>query len=499
MGIIARQSIKASIAGFVGVGIGAISRLFLYTKFLSASEIGILETIMKLGLILTPFFIIGAPQVIKRFYNRFENDKDDSGLIFTYSFLLFLILIPISSILYVFLHDYIFAYYTSAPELKHYFILPLIVAITYGGFNYFKSIAIVHLRITVPAILNGVLDRILILILLILYGVFHVFNINQFFYLNIFLFYCVPFFLIIMYLIIVIKPKVKKTTLKESLKVLKTTSSYNSYLVFGSLSGVIISAIDVNMIAGSLGTQFAGIYTIAFFMGNVIDIPRRNLNNILYPILNKSIIENNISKIEQLYQKSSVNQFLVGSFIFLVVWLNIDEIFKIIPNGEIFATGKLVMLFIGLSKVFDMLMGVNKQIIELSKYYKFNLLNDVFLSVLIIVLNLYFIKLDSSIFGGINGVAFASLLALTISNLLSFIIVLAKEKIHPITFAHFKILVLILLIYAAIYFISISNPFISIIIKTFIVSVMFILLSLLFNVSEDFKFLFKQATKKLFP
>ena len=497
MGIIARQSIKASIVGLVGVAIGAFTRLFLYTKFLTASEIGILETVIKLGILMIPFFVVGAPQVVTRYFGRFKDQQSNDSLIFSYTVILGLFLIPLMSVLYYLFNPYLFAWYKEAPELADYAILPLLVAITFGGFALLRSISSVHLRITIPTFLSGVFDRVLVLVLLLAFGVMHWINIHQFIHLNIFVFFVVPFILMLGYLIFVIKPVFKSTSFHGVKKIFKKTAAYNSYLILGTLSGVIISAIDVNMISGKLGTELAGVYTIAFFMGSVIDIPRRSLSSIIYPILNKAVIAEDKLKIEALYQKSSVNQFLVGLFIFLVVWLNIDQVFQIIPNGSDYIGGKMVVLFIGLSKLFDMMMGVNKQIIELSKYYRLNLVINVLLSVLVIILNLIFIPLDSSLFGGINGVAFASLLAILISNLIAFIIVWKKEGLQPLTNDHLKILMLTVLSFILVAWINISNPWLMIVLKSAMLSILFVSYTLVFKISSDFSGLFEQLKERV--
>jgi len=60
--------------------------------------------------------------------------------------------------------------------------------------------------------------------------------------------------------------------------------------------------------------------------------------------------------------------------LFLGIWCNIDSIFELIPNGEIYSPGKWVVFYIGLSKLFDMATGVNQEIVGTSKYYKIDLL-----------------------------------------------------------------------------------------------------------------------------
>ena len=83
-------------------------------------------------------------------------------------------------------------------------------------------------------------------------------------------------------------------------------------------------------------------------------------------------------QLEMLYKKSSITQLIIGGFIFILVWFNIENIFKIIPHGNVYAQGIWVVFFIGLGKIFDMATGINQEIVGSSKYYKI----DLFLSFL---------------------------------------------------------------------------------------------------------------------
>ena len=82
---------------------------------------------------------------------------------------------------------------------------------------------------------------------------------------------------------------------------------------------------------------------------------------------------------------------IVGGLIFLGIWCNIENVFKLIPNGEIYAQGKWVVFYIGISKLFDMATGVNQEIVGTSKYYKIDLLFYLFLVVVAVITNLIFI------------------------------------------------------------------------------------------------------------
>ena len=60
MGVIARQSFKASIVGFLGVGVGAINVLFILPKFLTPEEIGVVSTIQRASILLYSLMILGV-------------------------------------------------------------------------------------------------------------------------------------------------------------------------------------------------------------------------------------------------------------------------------------------------------------------------------------------------------------------------------------------------------------------------------------------------------
>ena len=169
MGIIARQGIKGSIVTFIGVGIGAVIKLFILTKLLDASQIGLIETISKIGMLISPFFILGAASVVQKYFVNFKNDEHDGGLIASYTYLM-VASIVVSSIVYIVFKENILAYFDKVPELEDYIYLPLLVAIAYVLFNFLRVLSLLNLRITVPNIFRGVFDRLGILVCLVIYG-----------------------------------------------------------------------------------------------------------------------------------------------------------------------------------------------------------------------------------------------------------------------------------------------------------------------------------------
>jgi len=221
-------------------------------------------------------------------------------------------------------------------------------------------------------------------------------------------------------------------------EIVKRTSQYNFTLVTASVSGVIIQISDSLMISSKEGLVSNGIYAISFYMVSVISIPRRTIAEISFPVIRKLILRDNWAEVQDIYFKSSISQFLLGFVAFAVIWFNADDIFELMPNGEQYAAGKYVILFIGIGMLFDLITGVNRQIIEASKVYRFNLFVNIILSVLAIVLNLILIPRY-----GIIGAAVASMSSLVIVNLLMIFIVYHYFKIWPFSRQSMKSLLLI--------------------------------------------------------
>lgn len=132
---------------------------------------------------------------------------------------------------------------------------------------------------------------------------------------------------------------------------------YTLFLVIGALGGNIISQLDLFMVSSKMGLDYAGIYTVAFYMATVIEMPARSLTAISSPLAAAALKEGDFRKANQLYQKVSLHQLIAGSTIFVLIWINIDNIFSIIPNGGIYGQAKWVVLFLGISKLISVTLG----------------------------------------------------------------------------------------------------------------------------------------------
>ncbi|MFK7758128.1 MAG: lipopolysaccharide biosynthesis protein [Flavobacteriales bacterium] len=239
----------------------------------------------------------------------------------------------------------------------------------------------------------------------------------------------------------------------------KEVASYGFYSVLDKGAAIITQKLDVIMIALILDFDFAGEFIIAFFVGSVVIIPFRSIYSIASPIVSKEIGANNTAELKQVYQKTALFAFILGAFIFSVVWINIDAILAILP--EKFRGGKWVVFFIGLAKLFSILASVSSSFIVYSKYYKFILKLNVMLLFFTVATNLWLITKY-----GTAGAAAATALTTLVFTCVKVGYVRQKFKLMPYTTDLIKVIVLFLALITATSYITLElNPFVEIIIK----------------------------------
>jgi O-antigen/teichoic acid export membrane protein len=221
-----------------------------------------------------------------------------------------------------------------------------------------------------------------------------------------------------------------------------------SLLSFAGMAGLIlIGKIDSMMVSAMIGFSANAIYTTAFYMATVIEIPKRALSQIAMPLISRAFERNDIKEVASLYRKTSINQLIIGSLLLIGVWINLDSLFALMPKGEVFAVGKWVVIIVGAGKLVDMLFGPSSEIIVLSKYFKFNIVLILILAVLIVVSNNLLIPRY-----GIVGAAWGAAFALVSFNAIKYLFIYSKYKIQPFGINTLKVLIIASIVLTANYF-----------------------------------------------
>ena len=191
------------------------------------------------------------------------------------------------------------------------------------------------------------------------------------------------------------------------------------------------------MVASLLGLAPVAIYTTAFYMATVIEIPKRAITQISSPLISRGFEKNDREEIKKIYHKTALNQFIIGTLLLIGIVANLDSIFALMPKGEIYQAGKWVVVIVGAGKLTDMLFGPSSEIIIYSKYYWFNIVLIILLAAVLVTVNNLLIP-DY----GIVGAAIGAALALVAFNIVKFIFIWMKLDLQPFSFDFIKVILI---------------------------------------------------------
>lgn len=433
MGIIIRQSIITTIVSYLGVIIGYINVLWLFPRFLEPDQIGLARVIQDIAILLVPFAQFGMSQSALKFYPVIQKNGGKRGFLTFFlmasaiAYLIFLL------ILFIFRDPVLSIFSKRSPAVIHFFELSLILTFILIVTGIFESYSRSLFRTVFPNFIKEVLIRFFTAFMILIY--FSGFITFQMFLYLLIGGYGLGLICLIIYLLSIGELKISFDLSFLNKDLTKKILSYGLFTFLGSSGFILVMKIDSVMVTSMLGLTEAGIYTTVFYIASVVEMPKRAIVQISAPVIAKAFEESNIMEISNIYRQSSLNQLIIGSLIYIGIWANVENIFHFIPNREVFELGKSVVLIIGLAKLIDMSAGVNGEIIVMSKYYKFNIVSVLLLSVATITANLWLIPLL-----GINGAAWASTISVLIFNLAKFLFLWIVLKMQPFSKATIKVL-----------------------------------------------------------
>lgn len=442
MGVIIRQSLKGTFVNYIGVVLGIFVQFYIVAKYLDPEVIGLSKVVYAVAFLLSTLALLGSGSTGMRFFPYFK-DKESGNHGFLYYYLLFpLVGVVLMTLLYLGFRTPIESYFGAKSPLfnEHfYYVLPMMVVLAF--WVWAENYANINMRIAVPKAVREIGMRVMMLLIYLAYG-FGYIGVTG----------LIVGFIICYGLCMVIAGvyslSVGERTLRHDwsfitpelkTKVLK----YAGFLMLATISGNIIQQMDIFMLSGVKGLYSAGIYTIVDYMAEIVNMPSRNITPISTPLAAEAMKEGNMQKAQDLYRQVSIHQMLASSVLLLIVWVNLDNIFAIIPNGDKFAEGRWAVLFLGLSKVVYGTLNFGNTLISFSKYYYWTLFITIFLAALSIGTNLYFIPIY-----GLSGAALASLITVLVSYAYQQYIVQVKIKTNPFSWAHARMLVILVTLFA---------------------------------------------------
>ncbi len=438
MGIVRNQSILSSLSFYIGMLFGAINTVILYPNVFKENPeyFGLIQILLAYAIVVSAFTTLGIPKIFVRFFPEVK----EKGQLYLLSLLTPLVGFVFAFFIYILFKEQIFSFLNPSNLLKENFFYIILLVFFIGFYDVLTSISRSFLSATVPIFINEVFLKLYSMSILFVYWFGYV-DFTTF--LKIYLLgYLIKFMLLLFIQLhnnrIYFSFSLKDLQLREML-------SYGSYVLVSGITIIVVTRIDMVMIGNLLDLKQVAFYTVAFFIGNSIMIPAKSISAISVPLIAKAWGRRDLDEIQIIYQKSSINQLIIGGIFFLCIWLSIDEIFSFFPDN--FRVGKWVVFYIGISQLFNMSTGVNGEIIVNSDYYRYDFFTSIFLVFITIATNLVLIPEY-----GINGAGMATAVSIFLFNLIRLIIIKVHLNFQPFTFKTILTVLLLLGIYFALYY-----------------------------------------------
>ena len=282
MGIIARQSIKGAVANYIGVAIGFFTTFFVLTDCLTQEEIGLTRVMVDAAMLLSGLAQLGTNSSIIRFFPYFsdEQGKGNHGM-FGLTLLIPFIGFAIVAAVFLLCHDGISAAYSQqSPMIVDYLYLLLPLTFFALYLTVFETNASVLMRITVPKIVREVGIRLFNLVCYLLYG-HGVISLDTF----VVLFcasYGIAMLLNLFYLLSLGKVSLRIDFRGIDRRVWRDLLFYTLMMTVTALAAN-VQLVNSLLLGAKTGLALTGVYTIAFYIANIVEVPNRSLGAIARP------------------------------------------------------------------------------------------------------------------------------------------------------------------------------------------------------------------------
>jgi len=484
MGIIAKQSIIGSIFIYAGAFIGLVNNIILFPVYLSQDQIGLINLLVTYSVLFSHIAGLGLPSSINRIFPHFRNKEQKHN-----GFFIIIMRYIIAGIAVVTI-----AYYAIMPFVLHtgeetksmfddfaFLILPLVIFTQL--FNVFDSYTKSLYNATRGIILKEFILRLCILVAIVCYSI-SLFNFNWFVYLYVSFFCLIALFIFVS---LVLEKNVYLIKPTKAIYTKKLRTEMFSLSVFGILASslsILTLYIDKvmlqNLIDGDFLSQI-GIYSTCSFIATVIVLPSRPLLKISTTICAEAWKENDLPTIGKVYRKSTKTQLIVALFIFIAIWVNIDDLLSLMSSKEDYSAGKWVVFFLGLFFIADMSSGISHIIIGTSKNYKA-------LTVLMTLLLIFVVASNFALipFYGITGAAVASFVSKLLFNFVKWWYVKRQFKMQPYNMGDLKAIALAVVAFIAVYLLpNADNIYVNIFLKLITVTLIYLPVIYILKISED--------------
>ena len=436
--IVIRQTAKYSFVNYFGVAIGVVSNLLIYPE--ERGFLGLIGGIESLAFLLFPFLGFGMSTTLINFFPRLKENKANLSKFLSVILIVILVnLVLVSG--FIWLISYYFEDFLKQYPSYHYVWYSVILAFFLVVIDLFRKLASTQGRIAFTSVLERFLPKVF-LPLIVLLLIFRLASKNTAFTL-----YIISYGLIALALFYYGK-QLANIRLTKNFKALfdknfsKEVFRYSLFGFFVIFGGFTAFKIDTLMVLNLVGDTKAGVYRIASSLAGMLVLPSVGLFTIYSPIIAEMLSENKLNQLAQKYKLIAKVLFTLCGILFCCIFLGIDFLVALMPAKAVLSQSIPVIIILAISVLLDMATGFNTHIIMYSKYFRFNLYAILFLTLLNLFLNLFFIEILQL---GYIGAAYATLVSMSLYNILKLVFIQKKLKMNPFSITQLKVAILFIL------------------------------------------------------
>lgn len=433
MGIVRRQSALNLVWSYLGVALGYLNKVILFSEILTKGEFGLLELLLTFMTIGAEIALLGTPKIITRFFPRFRGHPQREG-----SMMFFIVVYVLSGfailtcLLLVFKPILISSYQENSPLFAENFLYVIPITLGYVMYKVTANISGSLFRSVIPMMAFEVVQKILMTALIGAYF-YEWFDFEK---------------VVLLYVIIHFAPSliIFSDIIRQNLKWTVDWSIFRSrpgrlmiqYGLFSSISdatGILVQRVDMLLLGLLIGEADTGTYAIAIYFSAVIAKPSRSMTGILGPLIATRLKENNMKEVSLLYRKTALQNVLIGGFLLVGMIVNLGPFFELLPKH---ADAKLPAAILGLTLVLNTFTGPHRMILINTKHFRVDLWANLSLLITATLIDLWLIPRYQLV-----GAAVGTLTVMILYNLGLMLYVRHKFSIFPIGWKNVGILVVL--------------------------------------------------------
>ncbi|MET2984375.1 oligosaccharide flippase family protein [Aureibaculum conchae] len=485
MGIVFKQSFTNTLILFLGFAIGGTNVLFLYTHFLHEDYYGLNTFLLSTANILMPLLVLGMQHTIVKFFTSYKTKYEQDQFLTTSLVLPLLVIVPLAFIGALFYENIAGWLSKENAIIKPYTYLIFLTAVFMGYFEVFYAFSKVQYQSVFGNFLREIFSRICTTFLLI--AVYMQWITDVEFIYAIVIVYAIRMLIMLFSAFRLYTPEFVFKFPQNAKEIL----SYSFYIILaGSASGILLD-IDKFMIPQLEQIAEVAYYAVGIYIASVIAIPSRAMQQIINPLTAKELNDNNLMEVASLYRKSSITLLVAGGLLFLLINLNIQDLYAFINKPE-YAVGGMIVLMISISELYKLALGTNGAILTNSNHYKVFFYFSIAMALSVIFLNRWLIQVM-----GINGAALATLIVVLAFSTFKIIYIQLKLDMQPFTKKTVLVLAIISILFFVFYFLILPfHPLVNMIVKSILLSIVYTVLIYKLNISEDINSLINKYIRR---